>query len=40
MWFQTEEIMKQEDRREDSKEGFTEMNKHRQVKRTIRGQMI
>jgi hypothetical protein len=34
------EITKQGDRRGDSKEGFTEMNKHEQVKHTIRGQMI
>jgi hypothetical protein len=34
------EITKQGDRRRDSKEGFTEMNKHGQVKHTIRGQMI
>jgi ribosomal protein L22 len=40
VWFQTKEITKQEDRMGDSKEGFTEMNKHRQVKHTIRGKMI
>jgi hypothetical protein len=40
VWFQMKEIMKQGDRRGDSKEGFTEMNKHEQVKHTIRGQMI
>jgi hypothetical protein len=40
VWFQTKEIMKQGDGRDDSKEGFTEMNKHRQVKHTSRGQVI
>jgi hypothetical protein len=40
VWFQTKEITKQGDRRGDSKEGFTEMNKHGQVKHTIRGQKI
>jgi hypothetical protein len=40
VWFQTKEITKQGDRRRNSKEGFTEMNKHGQVKRTIWGQMI
>jgi hypothetical protein len=40
VWFQTKEITKQDNRRGDSKEGFTEMNKHEQVKHTIRGQMI
>jgi hypothetical protein len=39
VWFQTKEIIKQGDRRGDSKEGFTEMNKHGQ-KHTIQGQMI
>jgi hypothetical protein len=34
------EIAKQRDRRRDSKEGFTELNKHGQVKQTIQGQMI
>jgi hypothetical protein len=37
VWFQTKEITKQGDRRRDSREGFTEMNKHGQVKHTIRG---
>jgi hypothetical protein len=40
VWFQTKEIVKQRDRRGDSKEGFTEMNKHGQVNHTIWGQMI
>jgi hypothetical protein len=40
VWFQTKEIMKQGDRRGDSKKGFIEMNKHGQVKHTIQGQMI
>jgi hypothetical protein len=40
VWFQMKEIMKQGDRRGDSKEGFTEMNKHGQVKHTIWSQMI
>jgi hypothetical protein len=40
VWFQTKEIAKQGDRRRNFKEGFTEMNKHGQMKHTIRGQMI
>jgi hypothetical protein len=35
-----EKIAKQGDRRRNSKEGFTEMNKHGQMKHTIQGQMI
>jgi hypothetical protein len=35
VWFQTKEITEQGDGRGDSKEGFTEMDKHRQVKDTI-----
>jgi hypothetical protein len=40
VWFQMKEITKQGDGRGDSKEGFAEMNKHIQVKHTIRGQVI
>jgi hypothetical protein len=40
VWFQMKEITKQRDGREDSKEGFIEMNKNKQVKHTIRGQVI
>jgi hypothetical protein len=40
VWFQTKKITEQGDGRGDSKEGFTKMDKYRQVKDTIRSQVI
>jgi hypothetical protein len=40
VWLQTKEITEQGDRRGDSKEDFTEMDKYRQMKDTIWSQVI
>jgi len=40
VWFQTKEILEESDRREDSKESLTEMNKDRKMQNPIRGEMV
>ena len=40
MWFQTKEVAKERERRGNSKESFTKMNKDRNVKDCIGSKMI